>query len=83
MHGMSVGVLGKMPMNLVDLILTVCALSNPTDCRIEHVYYESQGASLFQCMMMAPIQIARWSESHPAVKVTRWKCAFPNDGRDI
>ncbi|WFU47575.1 hypothetical protein QA637_17210 [Sinorhizobium terangae] len=63
-------------MNLVALVLTVCMLANPTNCRTEHLYFEARG-SLFQCMMLAPPEIAKWSEGHPGLKVVRWKCAFP------
>ncbi|MCB5204945.1 hypothetical protein LH464_20995 [Neorhizobium sp. T786] len=69
-------------MNLVDLVLTVCVLANPSNCRTEHLYFESQG-SLFQCMILAPTQIAKWSESHPAVRIVRWKCVFPDQSREI
>ncbi|MCO5064480.1 MAG: hypothetical protein M9924_08670 [Rhizobiaceae bacterium] len=69
-------------MTLVDLILTVCLTANPTSCRDEHLLFESRG-SLMRCMWQAPIQIAQWSQEHPTVKVVRWKCAFPDGGRDI
>jgi hypothetical protein len=69
-------------MNMVDLVLTVCLLANPSDCRTQHLFFESRG-SLFQCMMLAPTTIARWSGEHPAVKIVRWKCAFPDKRREI
>lgn len=68
--------------DLVDLVLTVCALGDPTDCRTEHLYFESRG-SLVQCMVLAPAEIAKWSEEHPELKVTRWTCTFPDEGREI
>ncbi|HTO32367.1 MAG TPA: hypothetical protein VL202_14510 [Pararhizobium sp.] len=69
-------------MNLVDLVLTVCELANPASCRSEHLYFESRG-TLFQCMMLAPTEIAKWSEGHPGVKIVRWKCIFPDIDREI
>ncbi|PKA45270.1 hypothetical protein CWR43_05685 [Rhizobium sullae] len=69
-------------MNLVDLVLTVCLLANPTSCRTEHLYFESRG-SLGQCMILAPAEIAKWSGSHPSLKVIRWTCVFPGRRRDI
>ena len=51
-------------MDMVDLILTVCLIANPGNCRDEHLYFESRG-SLFQCMMLAPSEIAKWSQEHP------------------
>lgn len=70
------------PLNLVDLVLTVCVLADPSNCRTEHLYFESRG-SLFQCMILAPAEIAKWSENHPALKVARWKCVFPDHNQDI
>lgn len=69
-------------MDMVDLILTVCLSANPSSCRDEHLYFESHG-SLMQCMFLAPSEIAKWSQEHPALKVTRWKCAFPSKERSI
>ncbi|MGE0283139.1 MAG: hypothetical protein AB7P20_21320 [Rhizobiaceae bacterium] len=69
-------------MNLVDLILTVCLASTGSNCREEHLYFESRG-SLVQCMILAPVEIVKWSKEHPKMKVVRWKCAFPERGRDI
>jgi hypothetical protein len=69
-------------MEMVDLILTVCLTANPTNCREEHLYFESRG-SLLQCMLLAPTEIAKWSSEHPALKVVRWRCAFPGKEQSI
>ncbi|MER8973942.1 MULTISPECIES: hypothetical protein [unclassified Mesorhizobium] len=69
-------------MDMVDLILAVCLSANPGNCRDEHLYFESRG-SLFQCMFLAPAEIAKWSQEHPSLKVVRWKCAVPSKERAI
>jgi hypothetical protein len=69
-------------MELIDLVLTVCLMADPAKCRTEHLHFESRG-SLFQCMLLAPPEIAKWSEQHPALKVVRWKCAYPDSGREL
>ncbi len=69
-------------LDLIDLVLTVCVLANPANCRTEHLYFESRG-SLTQCMMLAPAEIAKWSEGHPALKVVRWTCLLPDKGQEI
>ncbi|MER9838898.1 hypothetical protein NKJ28_28705 [Mesorhizobium sp. M0145] len=69
-------------MDMVDLILTVCLSANPGNCRDEHLYFESRG-SLFQCMFLAPAEIAKWSQEHRSLKVVRWKCAVPSKERAI
>jgi hypothetical protein len=66
-------------MDLVTLILTVCASADLGACRDEHLNFESRG-DLMQCMFLAPAEIAKWSDQHPALKVVRWKCAFPDKG---
>jgi len=69
-------------MELIDLVLTVCLMADPAKCRTEHLYFENRG-SLFQCMLLAPPEIAKWSERHPALRVVRWKCAYPENGREL
>jgi hypothetical protein len=69
-------------MDMVDLVLTVCLIANPGSCQDEHLYFESRG-SLTQCMLLAPAEIAKWTSEHPGRKVVRWKCTFPDHGRDI
>jgi hypothetical protein len=69
-------------MNMVDLVLTVCLTANPTNCREQHLYFESRG-SLLQCMFLAPSEIAKWSSEHPGHRVMRWHCAFPDKEQSI
>ncbi|WP_157016224.1 hypothetical protein [Mesorhizobium xinjiangense] len=73
-------------MNLVELVMTVCLAASPEECRVERHSFESTGesaGSLMQCMFLAPSYIARWSQQHPAHRVVRWRCAFPDVGEDI
>lgn len=69
-------------MTMVDLVMLVCSLSDPETCREQHLYRESRG-NLTQCMMRAPIEIAKWSAEHPAVRIARWKCVYPDGSRHI
>ncbi|TKT69379.1 hypothetical protein [Aquamicrobium sp. LC103] len=69
-------------MNIVELILTICLSGNPGQCREQHIQFEDSG-SLTSCMFQAPTYIAKWSEEHPAVRVVRWKCAYPEKSREI
>jgi hypothetical protein len=76
------GFRGSISMNLVDLILLACALANPGQCREYHVLFQSSG-SLNSCMMQAQPYLAQWAGEHPAFRVTRWRCAWPDqeDGK--
>ena len=61
---------------MIELILTVCALSAPDQCQEQRLRFVSQG-SLMQCVMQAPPYVAAWSGEHPASQVTRWRCTYP------
>ena len=67
-------------MNLIDLVLLVCSLANPTSCQEQHLLFESQG-SLRTCMLQAPPYIAQWVGEHPGVRVARWHCDWPDSER--
>ncbi|CAH2605033.1 conserved protein of unknown function [Rhodovastum atsumiense] len=68
-------------MDLVDLILLACLLTDPGICREHHVLLQST-ASLRSCTMQAPAFLAQWSGAHPGWRVVRWHCDWPDhEGR--
>jgi hypothetical protein len=67
---------------LVQLILTVCLSAQAEQCRDEILTFESRG-NLHQCLVLAPMEIARWSETHPQFNVMRWRCVYPDGGRTL
>nr|WP_026607380.1 hypothetical protein [Methylocapsa acidiphila] len=67
-------------MSLVELILTVCSLANPSSCEERQLAFLDQG-SLMQCMLQAPPTIAQWSDNHPDRKVVKWRCSYPDQAR--
>lgn len=70
-------------MAFIDLIVLVCAISNPSACREEHILFQSAG-SLESCMMRAQPYLAQWAGEHPALQIRRWRCAWPEtEARDI
>ncbi|WP_407169293.1 hypothetical protein [Bradyrhizobium sp. ORS 111] len=70
-------------MNLIDLIVTVCAVMSPTTCEEKHLVFDWQG-SLQQCAMAAPPYIAQWIGEHPKWTAVKWRCEYPhaNDHAD-
>ena len=62
-------------MGLIELILTVCAVSNPTQCEDKHLQFAAT-ASLNQCVMNAQPYIAQWIGDHPKWKAVRWRCNY-------
>jgi hypothetical protein len=67
---------------LVDLILTVCLVSNADQCHDETLTFESRG-DLTRCMFLAPIEIAKWTGEHPQFNVVRFRCAYPDEGESL
>jgi hypothetical protein len=65
------------PMNLVDLILLACTLALPASCHEYHVLFQTAG-SLQSCMRQAQPYLAQWAGEHPAYRVVRWHCAWPD-----
>jgi hypothetical protein len=51
-------------MGLVELIVTVCALSLPGQCEDQHLSFPAN-VSLHQCVMNAQPYIAQWINEHP------------------
>ncbi len=51
-------------MGFVELILTVCTLTEPASCEERRLSFIDEG-SLMQCMTQAPPAIAEWADSHP------------------
>jgi len=64
-------------MNLIDLIVTVCAVMSPASCEEKHLIFDWQG-SLRQCAMAAPPYIAQWIGEHPNYTAVKWRCEYPH-----
>jgi hypothetical protein len=64
-------------MGLIELIVTVCAVSQPSQCEDQHLQFAST-VSPTQCVMTAPPYIAQWLSEHPNWVAVRWRCKYPN-----
>ena len=49
---------------MIEIILTVCAISNPSYCEEKYLQFTFDG-SIQQCMMAAQPYIAQWIGQHP------------------
>jgi hypothetical protein len=68
---------GMSGMNLVDLVVTVCAVLSPATCEEKHLVFSWNG-SLQQCAMGAPPYIAQWVGEHPNWNAVKWRCEYPH-----
>jgi hypothetical protein len=64
-------------MNMIQVIVTVCALAQPSQCEDQHLQYALQG-SLRQCAMNAQPYLAEWINMHPKWTIVRWHCEVPH-----
>ena len=62
-------------MGLIEIVLTVCALSLPDHCEEQHLQF-SNDISLKQCTMTAQPYIAQWINEHPKWVAVRWRCEY-------
>jgi hypothetical protein len=60
---------------MIELILTVCAMAQPSLCEDRHFQFMYAG-SLRQCAAGAPPYIAQWVGEHPTWKAVRWHCEY-------
>jgi len=62
-------------MGLIELVVTVCALSLPTQCEDQHLLFAAD-MSLTQCVINAQPYIAQWINAHPKWSAVRWRCDY-------
>lgn len=67
-------------MGFLELVITVCAIPNPTLCEDQRLQYAA-GESLRQCAMAAPPYVAQWISEHPKWMAVRWHCEYPRQKR--
>jgi hypothetical protein len=64
-------------MGLIEIVLTVCALSLPDQCEDKHLQFAAgMSMSLTQCVMNAQPYIAQWINEHPKWLAVRWRCEY-------
>lgn len=56
------------------ILMSVCLLANPADCREERLSFSFEEASFMACMVHSQQAIAEWQQAHPAWRVGRWRC---------
>lgn len=59
---------------MLELVISVCLLSDPTRCKDVSLTYFNDGASPMQCMMKSQIEISKWAEGHPKWFAKKWSC---------
>ena len=70
-------------MNIVELVMMVCSLSNP-NARTDKRPDTELKSSLKSCMMPAQPYLAQWANEHPNDRIAAYHCAWPDqEGKDL
>lgn len=59
---------------MLELLVSVCLISDPTQCKDVNLVYTDEALTPMQCMMGAQPEIAKWIEAHPQWTLKRWTC---------
>jgi hypothetical protein len=56
------------------ILMSICMLANPGNCREERLSFSLEQASAVACMIRSQEVIAAWQQSHPNWRVDNWRC---------
>lgn len=59
---------------MLELVITVCLLADPGQCKDVTLVYTAENLTPMQCTMRAAPEIAKWAEAHPGYFAKRWTC---------
>lgn len=66
---------------MIELAFVTCLLAQPQICASHSLLFEDRGG-LFQCVISAQAELARWTSTHLRERVVRWSCRH-SDSREI
>lgn len=58
------------------IALVIAACLGTEECRDFTLLYDPYSVSLMTCMVAGQPEVARWNESHPDWRITRWSCGL-------
>ena len=65
---------------MLEIVLTVCAIANPSNCHDERIKVLNDRITLLQCFMNAPAILAEsktqsvWKAQHPGWIIAGYQC---------
>jgi hypothetical protein len=58
---------------LYSLIISVCMVGTPTDCRVYEQPVTELSANPSTAFIQAQALVAQWMDKHPGFKLARWR----------
>ncbi len=65
-------------MELMAIVVVVCALAQPDQCEERRLEFNSSQYSLRQCVMNAQPYLAQWIGEHPKWSIKSYRCEYPH-----
>lgn len=62
-------------MNIFDIVMAICLMSDPSSCKEHHLQFESY-KSLNECVFDAQFYIASWQAENAGWTVKNWRCEY-------
>ncbi len=66
----------------MEIILSVCLIANPSQCKDQPLDQRVNTADPFHCTVVSTPYVAQWADQHPAWKIIKWRCSA-SGGRDM
>lgn len=60
---------------VLELLMKVCLLSEPTSCHDVTLVFEADNATPMQCAFVGQVEMAKWAVEHPGYTIRKWRCA--------
>jgi hypothetical protein len=61
---------------MIEIVMSVCALISPFNCREHHMSFEGEQVSLQECLLYGQFEMAKWSNENPNWRIARWRCGI-------
>lgn len=62
---------------MIELILSVCLVSDPARCEDVHLQFAEGAVTPQACLFNGQLEIAKWADTHPGWQIAKWQCARP------
>lgn len=62
---------------MVEIVLSLCLISNPGTCKDVNLTYMAENVTPQQCMFYGQAEIAKYLQGHPRWQVKKWRCGRP------
>lgn len=61
---------------MIELVVAVCMIDQPSNCKDVHLNFEESSVTPRQCMMYGQFEMAKWIGEHPNWVIQNWHCGI-------